>query len=243
MKKFKLLAATAVMVGALGGSAQAVTLVDVLSAEVSYGSSPTLVYTDGGTGLISQGPLTIGGSGGYSHVSFNVQSQVYTGDPTPSIYLSSISVKAAAGAGPLTFTATESNLYGSYKQVSVGPFGSPSGFTTGNLPSGWSLTEKVYYSASNQTFAGTLLGTYTPGGNSTPTYTLPTPTSATSPWSLTEVITIQGPAHTSAHMTATGQSVYVGAVPEPSTWALMLVGFAGVAYLGMRRHNQQALSA
>jgi hypothetical protein len=26
-----------------------------------------------------------------------------------------------------------------------------------------------------------------------------------------------------------------GAIPEPSTWAMMLLGFAGVGYLGYRR--------
>jgi hypothetical protein len=30
------------------------------------------------------------------------------------------------------------------------------------------------------------------------------------------------------------------AVPEPSTWAMMILGFAGVGYLAYRRRNQFA---
>jgi hypothetical protein len=29
-------------------------------------------------------------------------------------------------------------------------------------------------------------------------------------------------------------------VPEPSTWAMMILGFAGVGYLAYRRRNQPA---
>lgn len=33
----------------------------------------------------------------------------------------------------------------------------------------------------------------------------------------------------------------VGAVPEPSTWAMMILGFAGVGVLAYRRKNQHAV--
>ena len=38
-------------------------------------------------------------------------------------------------------------------------------------------------------------------------------------------------------------SVVLTAVPEPSTWAMMILGFAGVGYLAYRRRNQAALAA
>ncbi len=35
----------------------------------------------------------------------------------------------------------------------------------------------------------------------------------------------------------------VGAVPEPSTWAMMILGFAGVGFITYRRRNNMALNA
>jgi hypothetical protein len=35
----------------------------------------------------------------------------------------------------------------------------------------------------------------------------------------------------------------VGAVPEPSTWAMMILGFAGVGFMAYRRKNKRALNA
>jgi hypothetical protein len=32
----------------------------------------------------------------------------------------------------------------------------------------------------------------------------------------------------------------VGAIPEPSTWAMMILGFAGVGFMAYRRRNQAA---
>jgi hypothetical protein len=35
----------------------------------------------------------------------------------------------------------------------------------------------------------------------------------------------------------------VGGVPEPSTWAMMLLGFAGVGFMAYRRKSKPALMA
>lgn len=40
-----------------------------------------------------------------------------------------------------------------------------------------------------------------------------------------------------------GIQVDVGAVPEPSTWAMMILGFAGVGFMAYRRKSKMALSA
>jgi hypothetical protein len=40
-----------------------------------------------------------------------------------------------------------------------------------------------------------------------------------------------------------GSFVYTGAVPEPSTWALMAVGFAGLAFAGYRRTRGRLTAA
>jgi hypothetical protein len=36
--------------------------------------------------------------------------------------------------------------------------------------------------------------------------------------------------------------VSLTAVPEPSTWAMMLAGFAGLGYAGLRRRRRAAIS-
>ena len=40
-----------------------------------------------------------------------------------------------------------------------------------------------------------------------------------------------------------GGDIGVGAVPEPSTWAMMILGFAGVGFMAYRRRNKAALTA
>lgn len=39
-----------------------------------------------------------------------------------------------------------------------------------------------------------------------------------------------------------GQGGYVGGVPEPSTWAMMMLGFAGLGFMGYRRTRKHAAS-
>jgi len=36
---------------------------------------------------------------------------------------------------------------------------------------------------------------------------------------------------------------FASAVPEPSTWAMMILGFAGVGFMAYRRKSKQALMA
>ena len=38
-------------------------------------------------------------------------------------------------------------------------------------------------------------------------------------------------------------STAAGAVPEPSTWAMMLIGFAGVGYAGYRSARKRSMAA
>jgi hypothetical protein len=41
----------------------------------------------------------------------------------------------------------------------------------------------------------------------------------------------------------TADFTLTAAVPEPSTWAMMILGFCGLGFLACRRRNAQALSA
>jgi hypothetical protein len=40
----------------------------------------------------------------------------------------------------------------------------------------------------------------------------------------------------------TGQFTLTAAVPEPSTWAMMILGFAGVGFMAYRRKSEGTLA-
>jgi len=40
-----------------------------------------------------------------------------------------------------------------------------------------------------------------------------------------------------------GPGVFTAAVPEPSTWAMMLLGFGGIGFVAYRRKSKPALMA
>ncbi len=56
---------------------------------------------------------------------------------------------------------------------------------------------------------------------------------------------INGSAYVDPIITSPGNNVYfsagVGSVPEPSTWAMMLLGFAGIGFMAYRRKSKPAL--
>ena len=103
-----------------------------------------------------------------------------------------------------------------------------SSFTSNALTSGWTVTESTFYSDGNALFGGTLLSSasFSVAGASPATAVA----SLTSPFSITEEFTI------ASNMTAgqANDTIDVSAVPEASTWAMMVVGFAGLGYAGFR---------
>jgi len=42
---------------------------------------------------------------------------------------------------------------------------------------------------------------------------------------------------------STGLTAQISAVPEPSTWAMMILGFAGIGFMAYRRKSKPALTA
>jgi PEP-CTERM motif len=50
-------------------------------------------------------------------------------------------------------------------------------------------------------------------------------------------------ASTSQNIPFAGNAVIAGSVPEPSTWAMMLLGFAGLGFMAYRRKTMPALMA
>ncbi len=45
-----------------------------------------------------------------------------------------------------------------------------------------------------------------------------------------------------AHMVIADAFVAVATVPEPSTWAMMIVGFAGIGFMGYRRSRKSTMA-
>jgi len=101
-----------------------------------------------------------------------------------------------------------------------------SSFTENTLPAGVTVQELTFF---NSTLLGSM--TFNPGPQSSGAQTSFL-NSGAGPYSVTEEYII----------TATGNggnanSTIVVSVPEPSTWAMMILGFLGVGFLAYRRNN------
>jgi PEP-CTERM motif len=123
-----------------------------------------------------------------------------------------------------------------------GPLESLSGLTVNFLTAGWTVTESTYEDNSNAVFGTTdLLATHS-FSTGPDVFTQFTPVTTTAPFSVTEFYQIssnglRGAANDTIDLSAT--------VPEPSTWAMMLVGLAGLGLVGYqtRRRGAAALGA
>jgi len=156
---------------------------------------------------------------------FSVNAGAFTQpDVTDLINGGTIDTKAS-GAGVLHVFITASGLTQPISGVLMG-------FTQNFLTAGWNVVEKVWADAGNGIFALTdLLGSkaFNAIGISTAAAAA---VYGPGPYSITEEYII----------TATGQgtansTIVVTAVPEPSTWAMMILGFFGVGFMAYRRKS------
>ena len=226
--------------GLLAGAALALSAGSAANATVyiayKYGAGPLTVVATDPTDASWSGTLapnlkvttTTGSTGGY-----------------PSVLGSNVSIKYTGNAGPmpsnLDIFVTVDNL-----SSFLGYF--DTGLTENQLVGSWSITESTFFDATNALFGGTLLASNMFNG--------PTPNTAkydatslnmslTGPYSVTHqyhVVAPTNPNEPTGSMLST-ISVTANAVPEPATWAMMLVGFgvAGATY--RRRHIRTELAA
>jgi hypothetical protein len=134
-------------------------------------------------------------------------------------------------------------------------FGTPekvqfvSDFTENALKAGFSVTESTYFNSDNMKY-GTedLLASTAFTSANTPSGTGPfmTPETITAPYSLTQVYFVVAPSGDTFQSTINLATVPLGPAsfaPEPSTWAMMMLGFAGLGYAAVRRGRKVAVAS
>jgi hypothetical protein len=184
---------------------------------VSVNGGPiTQVAVDAATGVVNYNAT----SGGYF---FNTNG---TGFPLllqPNLVTQSLNIQQASGAGgTLSIYITQTDL-NSFNGVLASSF-------TSNTISNASAVLSTYYSAANALFGGTLLQSSTFTG--TGMFAGANPLLLSLPFSETvryDITFGAGPGNFN------GTANLTTAVPEPATWAMMLLGFAGLGHAVRRR--------
>jgi hypothetical protein len=113
-----------------------------------------------------------------------------------------------------------------------------SAFTANSLPTGWTVQQRTYVDAANVKFStANLLGdvTFSAAGTNTQ---FDLPVAGAGPYSVTSRYTITAPSAGSSLSTIT-----LTAVPEPGTWALMILGFGGAGAMLRSRRREAAVQA
>jgi len=111
------------------------------------------------------------------------------------------------------------------------PYHFSSSFTSNVLPKKWSVTEASYVSTLNQKYTGTLLSSHLFNTIGTFTHVSDFAGGQDGLYSVTTRYTLNAPTTGNALST-----ISIASVPEPGTWALMIVGFGGAgAMLRSRR--------
>jgi hypothetical protein len=146
------------------------------------------------------------------------------------LHSTAVEVTAASTAANLTVWVTRTGLTANL----------PSAFwssTNNNLGAGLTSTIEQFYSSTNQKYVGTSLGTLTKVGLGGNYMEGNTAIDGTYSWTQKYTITAtSGTANRSASPTAIAT-----AVPEPGTWALMIMGFGGAG--AMIRSRRKVLAS
>jgi hypothetical protein len=141
----------------------------------------------------------------------------------------------ATGVHTINVAVTAQGLTAPFAPLGITPF--LSAFTSNTLPAGWTITESTLIDSLDGLFSGSLLSShnFTAIGTSVQTAL---GNAGAGPYSMTELYTIQ--------TTGAGSSlstINISAVPEASTWAMMVLGFIGVGFMAYRRKAKPALMA
>ena len=114
------------------------------------------------------------------------------------------------------------------------------GLTANFLSPGWTATESVYENNDNAKFGTTTLLFSSPF-TATNTAIADNGTAAVAtdtPYSLTEVYVITSAISTKSAKSQLTENVLTSVIPEPSTWAMMALGFVFLGYAAFRRNSK-----
>jgi hypothetical protein len=220
MRKILFLSAVGVVALGVAGVAQASTI----SIGTSLNAGAITLQTSGA----SPGPVTFSGPVG----AYNIDA--VSGVDLTAASLDSNSINATA-----TGTLDTLNIFVSASDITSfsGAVKALSGLTVNFLTPGWTVTESTFEDNSNTVFGmGTLLATnsFTSGPD---TFTALTPVSVTAPFSVTEEFVIKSNGLSGAANNTIDLS---GSVPEPATWAMLVLGFAGIGLAGLTRRGRNS---
>lgn len=207
---------------ALFGAALSLTAISSASAAViSLGISNGGAITTIGSGVGVAGAIASG---------FGFSTIIASGTTQPVgtdlVNGNTIDIKTTGGGGLLHVFISATGLTQPITSVL-------NAFAVITLTPGWKVVENVYASASNGVYALTNLlstKTFTSVGSSTAASGA---VYGPAPYSITTEYIID----TNGTSGSSNSSIVVTAVPEPSTWAMMILGFFGVGFLAYRRKS------
>jgi hypothetical protein len=225
--KMKAITGSLILATVIGGA-----VIGSVNAQVITLGVQTAGFNGGALTTIASGPATTAvGVLGLSAGNFNVVSGSGYGEANTAGGFGSI-VQAGvkftqSSPSVLNVYYTEQNLVGTSE------FGVVNGLTANGLSPGWKVTETIYFDPTNGLFdtsVADLVSTQTFTAASAAATNFKTTWSGASPYAVTEYyqITSPGGAQSVGYALA---SETVAAVPEASTWAMLLAGFAGLAHL------------
>ena len=143
-------------------------------------------------------------------------------------------VGAQSASHTITIYVTETGITGGL------PTTFDVGLTANFLSPGWTATESVYENNNNAKF-GTSTLLFSSPFTATNTAIADNGSAAVTtdtPYSLTEVFTITSAISTKSAKAQLTENVLTSVIPEPSTWAMMALGFMGLGYAAFRRNSK-----